>query len=169
MINIVITSVLSNPALTILVIGILVSILVLIFKQKPLAEGTVVEILFSYYLLFSIGINYLVNFILHVFFGKMIASFIGWSDSPFQLEVGFASLGFAVVGFLAFRGSFGMRAAAVIGPAFFLLGAAGGHVYQMLKAHNFSPGNAGTVFWMDIILPAIGFVLLYYSHKSQKK
>jgi hypothetical protein len=169
MINIVITSVLSNPALTILVIGILVSILVLIFKQKPLAKGAVVEVFFSYYLLFSIGINYLVNFILHVFFGGMIASFIGWADSPFQLEVGFASLGFAVVGFMSFRGSFGMRAAAVIGPAFFLLGAAGGHIYQMLKTHNFSPGNAGTVFWMDIILPAIGFILLYYSHKSQKK
>ena len=99
----------------------------------------------------------------------MTASFIGWADSPFQLEVGFASLGFAVVGFLAFRGSLGMRAAAVIGPAFFLLGAAGGHIYQMVKAGNFAPGNAGTVFWMDIILPVVGFVLLYLSHKSKKQ
>lgn len=167
MINKIITSSISNPTLSIFILGTLVSILVLIFKQKPLAEGAVVEVLFSYYLLFSIGINYLVNFILHVFFGEIIASFIGWADSPFQLEVGFASLGFAVVGFLAFRGSFGMRAAAVTGPAFFLLGAAGGHIYQMLKAHNFAPGNAGTVFWMDIILPIIGFILLYYTNKSK--
>jgi len=169
LVNTFISLTLSNPALTIFVIGTLVSILILIFKQKPLEEGSVVEVLFSYYLLFSIGINYLVNFIFHVFFGEMTASFIGWANSPFQLEVGFASLGFAVVGFLAFGGSFGMRAAAVIGPSFFLLGAAGGHIYQMLKAHNFSPGNAGTVFWMDIILPIIGFVLLYFSHKSQKQ
>ena len=35
--------------------------------------------------------------------------FIGWADSPFQLEVGFASLGFAVVGLLAFKGSRDMR------------------------------------------------------------
>ena len=169
MINEIIGSIMSNPALSIFILGTLVSIIVLIFKPRPLAEGVVVEVLFSYYLLFSIGINYLVNFILHVFFGEMIASFIGWPNSPFQLEVGFASLGFAVVGFLAFRGSFGMRAAAVIGPSFFLLGAAGGHIYQMVKAHNFAPGNAGTVFWMDIILPVVGFVLLYLFHKSQKQ
>lgn len=169
MVNSIITSAISNPALSIFNLGILFAIVVLLFKQKPLGEGTVVEVLFSYYLLFSIGINYLVNFILHVFFGKMIASFIGWADSPFQLEVGFASLGFAVVGFFAFRGSFGMRAAAVIGPAFFLLGAAGGHIYQMVKSGNFAPGNAGTVFWMDLILPVVGFVLLYLSHKSNKQ
>ena len=42
--------------------------------------------------------------------------------------MGFASLGFSVVGFLAFRGSFGLRVAAVVGPAMFLWGAAGGHV-----------------------------------------
>ena len=166
MINEFISLILSNPTLFIFILGTIFAIAVLLLKQKPLGEGTAVEVLFSYYLLFSIGINYLVNFILHVFFGKMIASFIGWADSPFQLEVGFASLGFAVVGFLAFRGSFGMRAAAVTGPAFFLLGAAGGHIYQMMKAGNFAPGNAGTVFWMDIILPVIGFLLLYLSHKS---
>ena len=169
MINEIIGSIMSNPVLSIFILGTLISIIVLIFKPKPFADGVVVEVLFSYYLLFSIGINYLVNFILHVFFGEMIASFIGWANSPFQLEVGFASLGFAVVGFLAFRGSFGMRAAAVIGPSFFLLGAAGGHIYQMINAHNFAPGNAGTVFWMDIILPLVGFVLLYLSHKSQKQ
>jgi len=44
----------------------------------------------------------------------MTARFIGWEDSPFQWEVGFANLGFAVVGFLPFRGSFDMRVAAVV-------------------------------------------------------
>lgn len=62
---------------------------------------------------------------MHVFFGDMIAGFIGWAKSPFQAEVGFASLGFAVVGFMAFRGTFGLRLAAVTAPACFLLGAAG--------------------------------------------
>ena len=91
----------------------------------------------------------------------MTARFIGWQDSPFQAEVGFASLGFAVVGFLAFRRSFEMRLAAVVGPAFFLLGAAGGHVYQMITAHNFAPGNAGVIFYTDILIPIIGFALLW--------
>ncbi len=73
--------------------------------------------------------------------------------------MGFASLGFAVVGFLAFRGSFGVQVAAVAGPTCFSLGAAGGHVYQMVVANNFAPGNAGVIFYSDIAIPVIGFVL----------
>ena len=69
------------------------------------------------------------------------------------------------MGFLAFRGDRGQRMAAVIGPSFFLLGAAGVHIYQMITAHNFAPGNAGVVFWTDIFLPVIGFVLLWLSGK----
>jgi len=41
-----------------------------------------------------------------------------------------------------------------------LWGAAGVHVYQMVTAHNFAPGNAGVVFWTDIFTPLIGFALL---------
>ena len=120
----------------------------------------IVEALFSYFLLFSIAIANFYNFVLHVFFGKMTAAFIGWADSPFQLEVGFASLGFAAVGLLAFKGSFDMRLAAILGPACFLWGAAGGHVYQMITAHNFAPGNAGVIFYSDILVPIVG--LLYF-------
>ena len=92
---------------------------------------------FLYFLVFNVGIYMAYNFVMHVFFGEMAASFIGWAHSPLQAEVGFASLGFAVVGFLAFRGDFSMRLAAIVGPAWFLLGAAGGHVYQMITEGNF--------------------------------
>jgi len=95
----------------------------------------------------------------------MAARFIGWADSPFQAEVGFASLGFAVTGFLAFRGSFDLRLAAVISPALFLLGAAAGHIYNMITAGNFAPGNAGVIFYTDIVIPIIGFVLLWLQHR----
>jgi hypothetical protein len=87
--------------------------------RPPRSSALIVEALFSYFLMFSIGFSYLYNFVLHVFFGKLAASFIGWEDSPFQLEVGFASLGFAVVGLLAFRGSFDLRLAGIVGPRAF--------------------------------------------------
>ena len=161
----IIVTIVSNPALSIFILGSIISLIVLVLKEKPLHKTEVIEVLFSYFLLFSVGLSYLVHFVFHVFFGEMIAKFIGWANSPFQLEVGFASLGFSAVGFLAFRGSIGMRAAAVIGPALFTLGAAGGHIYQMIKNHDFSPGNAGTVFWLDIILPIVGFTLLYFYNK----
>src|SRR5271170_2274224 len=153
--------ILGNFTLTFFVIGLIASVVAIMRSAKALTAPVVVEALFSYFLLFSIGFSFLYNFVLHVFFGEMTARLIGWQDSPFQAEVGFASLGFAVVGFLAFRRSFDMRLAAVIGPALFLLGAAGGHVYQMITAHNFAPGNAGVIFYTDILIPIIGFVLLW--------
>ena len=156
---------LSNFTLNLLVIGLIASAIAYYSKPAPRARAQAVEALFSWFLFFSIGVSYFCNFVLHVFFGEMTARFIGWANSPFQAEVGFASLGFSAVGFLAFRGDRGQRMAAVIGPSFFLLGAAGVHIYQMITAHNFAPGNAGVVFWTDIFLPVIGFVLLWLSGK----
>jgi hypothetical protein len=81
---------------------------------------------------------------------------------------GFASLGFAVVGLLAFRRSFDLRLAAVVGPALFLLGAAGGHLYQMVTAGNFAPSNAGVILYTDILIPITGFVLLWLQHRYER-
>ena len=49
----------------------------------------------------------------------------------------------------------------MVGPSFFLWGAAAGHVYQMITAHNFAPGNAGVIFWTDVFLPVVAFALLW--------
>jgi len=76
-----------------------------------------------------------------------------------------ASLGFSAVAFVAAFRSFDLRLAAILGPALFLLGAAVGHVYQIVTEHNFAPGNAGIVFYMDIIIPLVGFVLLALQHR----
>ncbi len=53
----------------------------------------------------------------------------------------------------------------MVGPALFLLGAAGGHLYQMIAAGNFAPGNAGVIFYTDILIPLIGFALLWLQHR----
>lgn len=158
--------VLSNFTLTFLVLGLIAAGTALLRAPKPATKADVAEALLAYFVLFSIGLSFLYNFIMHVFFGEMTARFIGWADSPFQAEVGFASLGFAAIGLLAFKGSRDMRIAAILGPAFFLWGAAGGHVYQMVTQHNFAPGNAGTVFWTDVFLPVVGFALLWWRYRE---
>ena len=127
------------------------------------------EALVSYFILFTIGFGFFYNFVVHTFFGEMSARFIGWEDSPFQTELGFASLGFAVVGLLAFRGSFDLRLAAVVGPSLFLLGAAGVHVHHMITAGNFAPGNAGVIFYTDILIPIIGSVLLWLQRRYEQR
>ena len=122
----------------------------------------------AWFLFFSIGVSFFYNFVFHVFFGDLAASFIGWANSPFQAEVGYASLGFAAVGFLAFRGAWATRLAAVLGPALFLWGAAVGHALDMIRSHNFAPGNAGVIFWTDILLPVVGFALLAATRRSDR-
>jgi hypothetical protein len=61
--------------------------------------------------------------------------------------------------------SFDLRLAAIVGPALFLLGAAGGHIYQIAKAGNFAPGNAGVILYTDIMIPLIGIALLLLRHR----
>lgn len=160
--------VLGNFTLTFFVIGLVFSAVSLARRPAPRTAPVVVEALFKWFLFFSIGASYLYNAVMHTVFAEMAAGFIGWANSPFQYEVGFASLGFAAVGFLATWRSFDMRLAAILGPALFLWGAAGGHIYQMITAHNFAPGNAGIIFWTDILLPIVGFVFLWLQRRYQR-
>lgn len=152
--------VLANPTVSLLIIGVLFSLISLTRNKDKLSKPVVVEAFVAYFFLFSIGVSYLYNFIMHVFFAEFTASFIGWANSPFQLEVGFASLGIGVAGFIAFRQDFSFRVATLIPPALFLWGAAGGHIYQIITAHNLAQGNAGVILWTDILLPLFGFTLL---------
>lgn len=156
----------SNFTLSFFVIGIICALISLMRQQRPLTKAIVVDRFFSYFLLCPIGIASIYNFVMHVFYGKIAAQYIGWADSPFQAEVGFASLGFGIVGILAFARNISFRSAAIIGPAFFFWGAAGGHIYQMVTMHNFAPGNAGVMFWTDVIFPIIGFWLLRMQYKN---
>jgi hypothetical protein len=157
----------ANYPLTLLVVGLIVSLIAIARAPRPVSTAVIVDKLLAWYVFFNIAIMYLVNFIFHVFFGPMAAAFIGWSDSPFQFEVGTASLGFSVAGFIAAFGRFDRRLIAVIGPSIFTLGAAIGHVHQMVSAHNFAPGNAGPIFYTDIIIPVFGFALLWLARNKK--
>ena len=156
-----IAGIIANFMADFLVLGLLVAAFAIARAPRPITRTIAIEKLLAWYVFFNIGVMFLVNFVFHVFFGRMAAAFIGWADSPFQFEVGIASLGVAVGGFLAAFHSFDRRLIAIVVPAIFLLGAAAGHAWQMITAHNFAPGNAGTVFYLDIIIPLFGFALLW--------
>jgi hypothetical protein len=165
MVSTVIRFIVSNYPLTFLVVGLIAAMVAIARAARPVSGALVVEKLLAWYVFCNIGLTFLVNFVFHVFFGQMSAAFIGWADSPFQLEVGTASLGFAVVGFIAAFASFDLRLGAVIGPSIFTLGAAVGHVQQMVAAGNFAPGNAGIIFYTDIAVPLFGFLLLWLQYR----
>jgi hypothetical protein len=109
----------GNYFVTFFIIGLIAAGISLLKKPKPLRISEVAEAFLSYHLLFAIGINNLINFVFHVFFGDVAAKFIGWENSPFQAEVGFASLGVGIAGVLAFKASLPFRFATLIPPSAF--------------------------------------------------
>lgn len=163
------TFILSNFSLTFLIIGLMAGGISIWRRTEPATRRLVADRLLWGYLLFTLGLSFLYNAVMHTIFAEMAAGFIGWANSPFQYEVGYASLGFAAVAVLARNSTYEFRLAAILGPALFTWGAAAGHLYQIITAHNFAPGNAGVVFWTDIFIPVIGFVLLHYAYPDRKR
>jgi hypothetical protein len=164
MIASVIRFLLSNFTLTFFGIGLICSVVAIYRHQSASTRTSVLESLISYYFLWSLGICYIYNALMHIVFHRMAAGFIGWADSPFQLEVGFASLGMGVVGVMAYRKNFSMRLAVVIMSSIFLWGCAGGHLYQISAHDNQAPGNAGVMLWTGLLQPVLSVVLLGLSH-----
>jgi hypothetical protein len=146
-------------------VGLVVALVQILRTRRPRPAGRVVEICTRQFMFWVVGMSFLCNFVFHTFFGELAASLIGWSDSPFQAEVGYASLGFAFLGFLAAFSSWSVRLGAVLAVTPFMWGAAVGHVVDMVQNGNFTAGNAGFVLWLDILLPAVGIVLLWLSRR----
>jgi hypothetical protein len=153
--------VIYNFTLTLLLAGLVAAGVAVAINGRGFTLPNIAEELLAYFILFSVTINFFYNFIMHVFFGELAAGFIGWANSPFQAEVGYASLGFAAIGLLAFKGNCCVRFAAILGPAMFQWGAAVGHVHDMLAHGNYAPGNAGIMLYSDLLLPLIGFGFLW--------
>ena len=116
--------------------------------------GFLVE-LFRWLLLLSVGVQGVFTFVVHVFFPAVSAANIGWEVSPFQYEVGIADLTVGVLGIIAFWSNFSFRVAAGIAAVVWYGGDAIGHVRQMIVANNFAPGNAGSWFWTDVLVPIL--------------
>jgi len=160
--------ILSNFTLTFFVIGIICSFVAIYRRRDKLTKALIVELVFKYYCFWAQGICWSYNGIVHVLFHKMAAGFIGWADSPFQQEVGFASLGMGFIGLVAIKKNFGLRLALTICTATFLWGAAAGHIYQIITANNHADGNSGVMLWTGILMPFISIALLVFSYSTEK-
>lgn len=113
------------------------------------------EIIYRWLALFVLGCTGIYAFVMHVFFQDIAAGAIGWAVSPFETEVGMANLAMGVLGILSFNASYGFRLATVIAATCWLWGDSLGHMHEIIKTHNDSVGNAGSWFWMDMLLPLL--------------
>jgi len=124
--------------------------------------GRAVETFAAYMIVYFYGVGSLWNFIGHFFMADTVAASIGWAPgSPFQLELAFYHLGFAVMGAFAIwvRGPYWL--ALVLAKTVFLFGAAYVHIEDVLSRGNLAPSNAGftLLVWGDIFVPAVVLIV----------
>ena len=90
-----IAALIGNYMTTCFVIGLIVGA-VQILRDPGHHSGTVISgRLLGAFLFWAVGVAQAVNFVMHSVFGDFAAKTIGWAQSPFQLELAFASLGIA--------------------------------------------------------------------------
>lgn len=104
----------------------------------------------------------------HILYADEVAAGIGWPlNSGFQMELGFASIGIGIVGFL----SFWNRAywlPFIIMKFIFGWGAGFTHILHMVRHNNFSPSNTGIILYWDFLFPIFMIVLYLIYQRLQK-
>ncbi|HUW74017.1 MAG TPA: DUF6790 family protein [Methyloceanibacter sp.] len=151
--------------IAIAVLSVVLPLLHLALTRAPRTKARIVRILLLYALVIDVGVmGFLFGFIPHVFFPDQAAKAIGWSPSPFQFEVGVHDGAWGVLGFLCIwiGGMFWL--AIGLGWSLFMLGAAGGHIYQTVTAGNYAPYNFLMVF-SDGFIAVWLLMLLYLYHR----
>jgi hypothetical protein len=112
-------------------------------------------------LLWLVGVQGLLIGSGHIFAPDRIADSIGWpKGNPFQFEVGLASISYGTLGVLASSYGHQWWLATIVAYSIFYLAAAAGHIRELVLRGNRSPGNAGAVLVLDIVVPLF-LVLLY--------
>lgn len=111
--------------------------------------------------MWCIGVFMFMSSTPHLFMPAQVARSIGWAPSPFQWEVGVASLGMAIAGVMSGGRPREYFLALIIVFSTFMLGAAVGHVREMVRSRNFAAGNAGPIFVYDVLAPA--FLIYLYA------
>jgi len=139
----------------------------LFLSKKPKTLNRVTEVLLLWYLGVGIGIGSIFSGLTQVLDPQMVAQSVGWPNTPFLREVGFANISYGILGLLSIKYR-NFWAPTIIAYAVFMWGAALGHVYNLQQTGNLAAGNVGTVLYLDILMPILFIVLLVAYHKTQK-
>lgn len=117
-------------------------------------NGPIFESLLTWTLFFPVGLGGVWTFLGHYFKSDDVAGYIGWpAGNPFQKEVAFTNLATGTTGLLSFFFGAEFRLATIIVVTIFLLGAFLIHTQEQAKSENQSPGNAGAIYYSDLLLP----------------
>ncbi len=105
----------------------------------------------------------------HIIYADEVARGIGWPlDSGFQMELGFASIGIGLIGFVGFW-SKSFWEPFLITKITFLWGAGLTHILHIIEFGNFHPSNAGLVLYWDMIFPFILLGVYWWYRREMKR
>ncbi|MCC2624229.1 MAG: hypothetical protein K0R14_102 [Burkholderiales bacterium] len=118
-------------------------------------------------LFFTVGFSGIWGFIFHVFYPDITSAYIGWQTNPFEYEIGVANLAIGITGIIASFASNGYKKATATFVSIFLIGAAIGHIHQMIILKNFHPGNVGLILFTDILIPIVVWFAVLCTREKQ--
>jgi hypothetical protein len=146
------------------VAGIIVGIITAIASPNINSFGELCTNLLFYQLTVSISLSGLIGFLGHVFKSDMVAEQIGWAKgSPFQKELGYTELGFAIAGIMCiWHGKeFWLATIVLVTPLYILAGI--NHIREMVVNKNFHPYNTVTSI-PDLLMP-LSWIFLWILSK----
>jgi hypothetical protein len=88
-------------------------------------------------------------------------------NSGFQMELGCASIGIGIVGFLGFWNKT-YWLPLIIMKTIFMWGAGYTHFLHMVQHNSFAPSNTGIILYWDLLFP-IFMIVLYSLYRRQQK
>ena len=109
------------------------------------------------------GWMFIVSGVMHTKFAKRTASLIGWETNGFQYELGFVCFGLGIAGVYASTHGSESWIALTIPTTTFLVFAGINHVVEIVRDHNFNPGNT-FVCISDFGVPISLWALLFAAH-----
>jgi hypothetical protein len=156
-----------NLYLQLIVIIISISVHLYNTRNRERKES-VIEIITIYVIGLSGWFGIMSGLLGHIIYADSVATSIGWPvNSGFQMELGFASIGIGLVGFLSFWNK-AYWLPFIIMKFIFGWGAGYTHILHMMQHNNFSPSNTGIVVYWDFIWPVV-LVVLYVLYQREQK
>lgn len=125
------------------------------------------EELLSQMILWVIGLESLVVFILHTWFPDATTATAGWAATPLIYQLGIVNLSFGILGFVSLLSSIGFKTATTLGYSIWLFGIGIGHWIFIMKGIT-DPANIDFVLYTDLVVPLIFMVLLMIVYQNQK-
>jgi hypothetical protein len=145
-----------------------VSIAVHMIKQRNKEKKkTTVEVVAIYTIGLSGWFGIMSGLFGHIIYADEVAKSIGWPlNSGFQMELGFASIGIGLVGFLSFWNQ-AYWLPFIIMKVIFGWGAGLTHILHIVQHNNFSPSNTGLIVYWDFLFPVV-LITLYLINRIKK-